>query len=110
MVYGRYNKMKLNLIAKILAIIYIVFISIFAFDVPTLSWGFLIHLIPTFILIAILITAWFKPKIGAILFVLAGITTIIFFKTYQEIISLLTISLILIIIGGLFWFSKKTKK
>lgn len=81
----------------------------FAFDVPLFSLGFLIHLLPTIIFVVCLIIAWFKPKIGGILFVLAGIGTIIVFNTYREFITFVTISLIPIIIGILFWISKRKK-
>jgi hypothetical protein len=94
--------MKSEKIAKIIGIIYIVFISIFAFDTKLFSIEFLIHLIPSIIFICCLITAYFKPKIGGILFIIAGIITIFFFKTYQEIISAITISLVPMIIGYLF--------
>jgi hypothetical protein len=96
-----------DLLAKIAAIAYIIFISLFAFDEILFSPGFLIHLIPTLIFTAILITAWFKPKVGGVLFALAGIGTIIVFNTYKELITLATISAIPIAIGALFWFSKK---
>ena len=61
----------------------------------------------TFIFTALLIFAWFKPKIGGILYTLAGIGTIIVFNTYRELFTFLVISLIPVIIGALFWFSKK---
>lgn len=101
------KKLKLIWIPRILAILYIIFISLFALDVPILSMGFLIHLLPTLILSGCLIVAWFKPKIGGILFALAGIGTIIVFNTYRELITLFTISIIPIIIGILFFFLKK---
>lgn len=99
--------MKPKLIAEILAIIYTLFISMFAFDIPIFSLGFLIHLIPSLILLTSSILAWFKPRTGAIIFAILGITTIIFFKTYEIIWSLITITLIPILIGILFWFNKK---
>jgi len=101
------TKKRLNLSAKIVAILYIALITMFAFDVPILSWGFLIHLIPTLIFLGCLIFAWFKPKIGGILFVIAGLGTILFFNTYRELITFTTISLIPIIVGILFVFSNK---
>ena len=96
------KKLNKNKIAKILAVVYIVFISIIAFDVKMFSIGFLVHMIPSIIFLACLITAWFKPEIGGILFVVFGIITIFFFKTYTNFLSLITISLIPLIIGYLF--------
>ncbi len=100
------KKNKFMRIPRILGILYIIFISLFALDTP-FGIGFLIHLIPSFILIGCLIFAWFKPKIGGILFILAGIGTIIAFNTYRQLISFLTISIIPMIIGVLFFFLKK---
>lgn len=101
------HKIKLKHIAKILAIIYILGMSLFAFDEPLASLNFLIHLLPSITFLISLIIAFFKPKIGAILFVLAGIGTIILFDTQRELGVFLIVSIVPIIIGELFWFSKK---
>ncbi len=101
------KRKHLNLSGKIVAILYIILITMFAFDVKIFSIGFLIHLLPTIIFVGCLITAWFKPKIGGILFALVGIGTIIVFNTYGEFITFITISLVPIVVGILFWFSKK---
>lgn len=104
-------KKRLNLAAKIVAIFYIVLITMFAFDAPILSLGFLIHIIPTLIFVGCLVFAWFKPKIGGILFVIAGVWTAIFFNTYREFVPFVAVSLVPIIVGVLFIFShKKSKK
>ena len=100
-------KKRFGLSAKIVSILYIVLITMFAFDVPIFSWGFLIHLVPTIIFLGCLIVAWFKPKIGGILFLIAGIGTIIVFNTYRDFIVFAAISLVPIIVGVLFWLSKK---
>ncbi len=61
-------------------ILYILFISLFALDAfdPELGrmeqiLGFLIHMIPSFILIAILIVSWRRPLYGAIGYISASI-------------------------------------
>ena len=66
--------------ARILGILFILFISVFALDafeegVPFLQSlvGFLIHLVPTFILIAVLLLAHKKGRIGGILFNALGL-------------------------------------
>ena len=100
-------KFKLNFIPRAIAILYIMFITLFAFDETILSLGFLIHLIPTFIFSGILAVAWFRQKVGGILFILAGIATIIAFDTYEMVLSFLTISLIPIAIGILFLLFKR---
>ncbi|MFD0835213.1 hypothetical protein ACFQ0I_05520 [Mariniflexile aquimaris] len=77
---------------RIICIIAILFISLFAFDSfnSTLSFwqqwtGFLIHLIPSFILIAILMIAWKWEYIGGILFILIalGFSPIVFKINYN---------------------------
>lgn len=87
-------------VAYILSIIYVIFLSIFAFDEIGNSFiGFLIHLIPSFlILITILITKRYQ-LIGGIMFGLLALATIIFFKTYQDIIVFILVSLPLLIVS-----------
>ena len=65
---------------RIICILAIIFISLFALDSfsPDLTvWqqigAFLIHLIPSFILIALLIVAWKWEFIGGIIFTLIGL-------------------------------------
>jgi cytochrome b561 len=79
------NKMKtsikvLHWMPRIICILAILFISLFALDSfrPNLTiWqqigAFLIHLIPTFVLIALLIFAWKWEYIGGIIFVIIGL-------------------------------------
>jgi hypothetical protein len=67
---------------RILALVYIVFISLFALDVFGNGYGFwgtllalFMHLIPSLILIAILVIAWRwkKPLLAGIVFTLGGV-------------------------------------
>jgi len=65
--------------ARILAFAGILFISLFALDVPVSEqpWdktatAIFVHLLPSAVLIACLVIAWRKPWLGGILFVLAG--------------------------------------
>lgn len=96
-----------SLSAKIVSVFYIVLITLFAFDTKVLSLGFLIHLLPTAIFVFCLAVSWFKPKIGGILFIIMGAGTIIAFNTYRDLLVLLAISAVPIIIGILFFISKK---
>ena len=102
------NKFDLIWVPRILIIAYILFISLFALDTP-LGIGFLIHLIPTLILIAILIFTWKNSKLAGILFIIAGIGTIIFWNTYRDLLVFGIISLIPVIIGILFLTFKRKK-
>ena len=65
---------------RILAMLYIAFLSMFALDVLSEEHGFWrilaalsIHLIPAFILIVVLILAWRWEWIGAALYTAAGV-------------------------------------
>lgn len=95
--------------ARVIAIIYIVFISIFAFDVFGGDEGigrilirFLICLIPSIVLAVILVFAWRCEKIGGALFIVAGIVFTIFFNTYKDIMTFLIISGPVFLVGILF--------
>jgi hypothetical protein len=97
-------------ISRELIIIYIVLITLLSFDATTLL-GFLVHSLPSIIFLATLIVFWKKPKITGVLFSLEGIGTIIFFNTYRDLFVLFMISIVPILIGLLFFFSKaKIKK
>jgi hypothetical protein len=61
---------------RILAILFIAFISIFALDVfsePHWYLALFMHLIPSFILTLITIIAWKKEKLGGILFLILAV-------------------------------------
>lgn len=109
-----------------LCILAILFISMFALDsfAPHLTiWQqigrFLIHLIPTYILVALLIIAWKWELIGGILFILLGIGfspavyNINFHRTHAVMMSLgivLMVTFPFILVGGLFMLSHFLKQ
>lgn len=64
---------------RILALLFVGVISLFAFDVfdgesqlGEMILGFIVHLTPTYVLLALLLIAWKWPLPGGILFVLMG--------------------------------------
>ncbi|MBK7627336.1 MAG: hypothetical protein IPJ16_09120 [Bacteroidales bacterium] len=71
----------------ILAIIFMMIFSLDAFEgnepLGKRLIGFLIHNIPVFILIIILVIAWKRELIGGVLFILAFIAGGIFFKSFS---------------------------
>jgi len=74
------NKKFIYWLPRILGALFALFISMFALDafgggVPFIEAvvSFLIHLLPTYIVIAILLIAWKWEWAGGILFILAGI-------------------------------------
>lgn len=114
---------------RIICILAILFVSLFALDAfdPNLSiWeqigGFLIHLIPSFILLALLILAWKYEYVGGIVFVLIGLlfSIIVFRMNYRmnhnfwmSLGIIASITFPFIIAGALFimhYFKDKTQK
>lgn len=93
---------------RALAILYIIFISLFALDVfgePQWFLALLIHLIPSFIFVILTIVAWKYEKIGGCLFLLAGLLMFVF-TNFESMI----ISVPIIIIGALFIIAGHQKK
>jgi hypothetical protein len=85
---------------RILAICFTVFISLFALDVlgqPGWFLGLLIHLVPTYILIAVTVLAWKNEMFGGLLFLLFGVL-MLFFTHFESLI----VSLPIMVIGVLF--------
>jgi hypothetical protein len=84
---GANSDMKnfLHWLPRILAVIFIAFISIFALDVVgDTKWYIALpmHLIPSFILTLLIIIAWKHERVGGILFLAAGLLAAIFFHTF----------------------------
>jgi hypothetical protein len=112
---------------RILCILAILFVSMFALDSfdPRLTiWqqigGFIMHLIPSFILTLFLFVAWKWELAGGIIFALAGIgfTPFIYSHNYHmnhsvgmSLIVILMVTFPFVLVGGLFiasyWMKKK---
>jgi len=103
---------------RILCILFAIFISFFAFDVFDQGTGFwktllalLIHLIPTFLIIFILILSWKRTWIGGISYILIGVAYIIWSSQTDRGSQIIYIPLLLV--GILFltsWFLRKKIK
>lgn len=104
-------------IPRVLSIAFILFISIFALD----SFGtegplyqeifaFLIHLIPSFILIIILYFFWKKPLYCGLSFIIIAVLFTVFFNAYRNLFSLILISFLPAFIGFLFIIFRKPLK
>ncbi len=111
------SKIILKWLPRALATSYILFISIFALDVFGEGYRFyevmialFMHLLPTFILIALTILAWKKEVIGGFAFIFLGIGFTLFFHAYKNPITFLIISIPVFLIGTLFLFSGYLKK
>ena len=102
--------------ARIIALLFIVFISLFAFDsfsgkesISIQIGHFMLHLIPTFILVACLIIAWKNPGLGGILFIGVAIFFTLYFGTFKRLDTFFMISFPPIIAGVLFLLSWNNK-
>lgn len=111
---------------RIICILAILFVSLFALDsfAPGLSiWqqvgGFLISLIPSFILIALLIVAWKWELIGGIIFIVTGLvlSPFVFMMNYHRNHSvgmslgiILMITIPFVVVGILFIMSYSLKR
>ena len=103
---------------RVLCILAILFVSLFAldaFDPKFTVWqqlkDFLIHLIPSFILVAILIVAWKRELIGGVIFTLIGLgfSPFLFKHNYamnnsvgNSLITVLFIAFPFVLVGVLF--------
>lgn len=103
-------------IPRLLSLLIITFFALFSFDVFSLegtflekTGGFLMHSLPTIILILLLVYSWKEEKKGGYVFIILGLFSIIFFNTYQRIDTFLIVSLPIIITGILFILSKKNR-
>lgn len=111
---------------RIICILAIVLISLFAFDsfnsdltLRQQIGKFLLSLIPSFVLIAVLIVAWKWEYIGGIIFTLIGLgfSPFIYFHNYKmndsvwlSLVPVLMITIPIIIVGLLFILSSYKKK
>ncbi len=80
----KFSRRALFWAPRALSIAFIAFLSLFALDVFGAGYGFwktllalTLHLIPTFVLIAVLVLAWRWEWIGAALYAAAGILYVI---------------------------------
>ncbi len=93
---------------RVLAILFIVFVSMFALDVfgePQWLLALVMHLIPSFVLIALTVFAWKRSFLGGILFLIAGLFAFVFFGSESYFIYIPTF-----VIGGLFLLTKDIQK
>lgn len=100
-----------------MAILFAVFISLFALDVFGQGYGFLetiialiMHLLPTFLIILMLLIAWKFEIIGGLMFILLGLIYIS--KSYgeAEFLALLIMAGPLLLIGILFIICRFSRK
>ncbi len=102
---------------RLLTLLFAIFISLFALDVFSgestfreAIVGFIIHLIPTFVILLILYLAWRHEWIGSVFFALLGILYIVMSRLKMDILAYIFISGSLFVIALLFlwaWLNKR---
>lgn len=80
---------------RLISFLFLLFISLFALDSITYFWGFLIHLIPSFVFLLLIIISWKYQIISGFSFLIIGLYL---FLNHQVVY----ISLIATLIGILF--------
>ncbi len=107
-------KRFLTWLPRVLAVALVVFISLFALDVFSEGYRFwatvlalIIHLIPSLILLAVLVLAWYRKRLGGLLFIALAVFFI--FWSRAELSALLMIAGPAIVIGLLFIVSEQVK-
>ncbi|MEI8005598.1 MAG: hypothetical protein WCI48_05280 [Bacteroidota bacterium] len=111
---------------RVLCIVAILFVSVFSLDAfqpgvslkdEILAW--LMHMIPSFVLVVILAIAWKWENIGGIIFLSLGLafTPFIFWGNYANnhsiwisLVVVLTITIPFILVGALFMMSYHTRR
>jgi hypothetical protein len=95
---------------RIAAILIIFFVSLFSLDVFDMEatplemlGGFLMHNIPSFIMIVLLIFAWQRPVVGFIAFLLAGVFFLRFVMMGPDLGNFILFSGPLLLISALFY-------
>lgn len=106
--------------ARLLTLVFAVFISIFALDVFEEKLGFLqtvlallLHLVPTFFILLVLWLSWNRGWIGSIVFTILGILYIWWAWGRFELITYLLISGPLFLVSILFllgWWEQQKEK
>jgi len=102
---------------RLLAVLFAIFISLFALDVfseykeiPKILLTLLIHLVPTFILLATLFIAWKWGHIGGFIFIVLGLLYIIMVWGKGSALTFIIISGPSFLIGLLFIIDYYVKK
>jgi hypothetical protein len=98
----------LKWIARILMIVFILFLTMFSLDVFDMEGtlleklgGFVMHSIPSLILVAVLLVSWRNPLLGGILTLASAAALTLRFRI-QGITELATLALPLVVVGILF--------
>lgn len=101
---------ELHWVARILIMIYIGIIFLFAFYMPADSAGFWAHIIASIVVFITLIISWNHELEGIAIFTGFALLSIAVFDTYRSLFSLFTITVPLFVIAILFVVDFHAKK
>lgn len=93
---------------RVLGVIYILFLTLFSFDVfdAGFNWqaiiGFFIHSIPSLILFGLLVIAWKRPKLGGLGFLIFGLLFMIWFLSLSSDLTIETFGTLLMLSAPIF--------
>lgn len=104
-----FNTFKFVWIPRVLIITFIAFFSLFSLDafsgsapIPEKLATFLIHMLPSFVMVLFLVISWNRAVTAGVLFIILGVVFTFFYHTYEQASSFFTISLIPIFAGLMF--------
>jgi hypothetical protein len=106
--YTNVNKRILYWLPRILSVLFIIFISLFALDAfsePQWFLALFMHLIPSFILIILTAVTWKRELLGGCMFIVVGFLMLIF-SHFPLIISLPVIMLGVLFVSGKYFYKK----
>lgn len=104
---------------RILSICFVLFLSLFALDVfdgpfePMMLVGFLVHLIPSFVLLAAVLLAWKYEVVGAVIFLgfpLLYLWDVGFDRPWSWYASIVAPSAIVGVLFLISWFQKRSRR
>lgn len=102
-------------IPRFFGIAFALFLILFSFDVfengvnAEAFGGFLMHSVPSFLLLIFIALSWKTPAATGLLFVLAGLFFLVRFRTYDEWTSFFVLSVLPAVIGLLFFVASILK-
>jgi len=96
-------------VSRVLVLLFILFLSLFALDAFSGQasffvklTGFVIHLVPSLILLGTLLISYKSPFLSGLTFLLLSFASALCFETYKGALNFLAISFPLTVIGALF--------
>jgi hypothetical protein len=94
---------------RVLSILFAAFLSLFALDVFDEGFGFwgtilalLMHLVPSFLVVAVLAVAWYREWVGGIVFIALGVWYVVSVWGRFPLTTYLVIAGPLVLVGALF--------